>query len=731
MSITFHEATKTFKLDAGNTSYVFGVFDTEQILTHLYYGKKLPDEQLTYLYGLHNTWKPSVERERALIVDSMNMEYPTHGVGDFREHCLEVLDEHGSTACSLQYQSHRIMDGKPILEGLPATFGTAEDCQTLEVLCVDTVLGLEVCLSYTAFENLDVITRSVQVKNTKDTDIQLTRVLSACLDLDSDRYEAIHLHGSWAQERNLTKVPVFHGKQVIASARGETSAQDHPFLAVADPHATEDCGDVYAMNFVYSGNFLATVEGNQYHRTRMAMGINPQNFSWLLKTGECFQAPEVVLVYSDQGLGKMSRTFHDLFRNHLIRGRYKDQKRPILINNWEATYFDFDSEKLLDIAKEAKQNGIEMLVMDDGWFGSRGHDSAGLGDWVVNEEKLQGTLKQLVDNVNGIGMKFGIWIEPEMVNADSDLYRAHPDWIIHIDGRKPTLMRNQLVLDWSRKEVRDHVYSQIKAVLSSANIEYVKWDMNRQLTDIGNAILPAAQKQELCHRYVLGVYDIMERFVTDFPHILLENCSAGGSRFDAGMLYYSPQIWTSDNTDAIERLKIQHGTGLCYPLSSMGAHVSDVPNHQTGRVVPFETRGYVALAGTFGYELDVTKIPQEDRDLIPTQVALYHKYNDLVRAGDLYRLGNVFADHTFDAWMVVAKDQSEALVTYIQVLSKPGRVGALRKLCFKGLDPARYYRIEGTDIVASGAAFMQGGYWFERMDGDFLGKLLHLVAVEG
>lgn len=728
MSITYHEASKSFKLNAGDTTYVISIYDTDQFIAHLYYGKTLPDEEINYLLGIHTHWKPSYLKERGLIIDSVNFEYPTQGIGDFREHCLEVLDQNGSTSCSLQYQSHKIYKGKPKLEDLPATFGEEDECETLEIVGIDKVLNLKITLIYTAFEKISAITRSTKIENLADTSIKLTRALSACLDLDTDKYDVVHLHGSWAMECNITRTPVFAGKQTISSARGETSAQDSPFVAVVDKNVTEETGDVYAMNFVYSGNFLATVEGTQYARTRMVMGINPQNFTWLLESGESFQTPEVVMVYSDEGMGKMTRTFHDLYRNHLIRGRYKDQKRPILINNWEATYFDFDTEKLLSIAREAKKQGIEMLVMDDGWFGSRNNDDMGLGDWVVNEEKLQGGLKHLVDEVNKIGLKFGIWVEPEMVNPDSDLYRAHPDWVIHTQNRPLTLMRNQLMLDWSRKEVRDHVYAQIKEVLASANIEYVKWDMNRQMTEIGNAVLPPDRKQELCHRYVLGVYDIMNRLTTDFPQILLENCSSGGGRFDAGMLYYSPQIWTSDDTDAIERLKIQHGTALCYPLSSMGAHVSDVPNHQTGRSVSFETRGYVALAGTFGYELDVTKISQEERDMIPKQVEMYHKYNDLIREGDYYRMGNMFEDNNFDCWMVVSKDKKEALVTYIQVMAKPGRVGVLRKICFRGLCPNTFYQIEGTDTVASGAALMNGGYWFENMPNDYQGKLVHLIA---
>lgn len=730
MSITYHEASRSFKLNAGNTSYVFAVMTKHDYLIHLYYGKTITDDAVTYLNLQSGQRNVDDNWIQGFAMDTVNFEFPTQGIGDFREHCLEVLDADGSTCCSMQYQSHRIYDGKPALQDMPATFGTDADCQTLEVVGLDKTLNLQITLIYTAFENHDVITRSVKIENLADRAIKLTRVLSACLNFNDDNYDMVSFHGGWAHERRANRTPVFAGKHVIGSARGETGAEDAPFLVLMDKTATEDAGDVYAMNFVYSGNFMASVDGGQYGYTRMSMGIHPQNFGWMLQAGESFQAPEVVMVYSDAGLTKMTHTFHDLYRNHLIRGKYKDQKRPILINNWEATYFDFDTEKLLDIAREASKSGIEMLVMDDGWFGARNDDLRGLGDWVVNEEKLVGGLPYLVEEVNKLGMKFGIWFEPEMVNPDSDLYRAHPDWAIGAAGRPLTLSRSQLVLDWSRKEVRDHIYGMMKPILASANIEYVKWDMNRHITEIGNSTLPAEQKQELCHRYTLGVYDIMGRLVDDFPNILLENCSSGGARFDPGMLYYSPQIWTSDNTDAMCRLEIQRGTAICYPLSTLGAHVSAVPNHQTGREVSFETRGYVALAGTFGYELDVTQIPEADRNMISEQVAMYHKYNDLVRTGDYYRLADMFARQEYDCFMVVGKDKKRALVTYIQIDALPGRLGATRKIKLKGLCPTTMYQVEGTDLVLSGQVLMGGGYWFENMPGDAQGQLLHLIAVE-
>jgi len=468
------------------------------------------------------------------------------------------------------------------------------------------------------------------------------------------------------------------------------------------------------------------------------MGINPEDFTWRLEPGDEFDTPEVIMVHSSEGIGNMTRSFHDLFRNHLIRSPYKDLKRPILINNWEATYFEFDTDKLIAIVDEASKLGIEMLVMDDGWFGHRDSDNSSLGDWYVYEDKLKGGLKHLVDEVNKRGMKFGIWFEPEMISPDSDLYRAHPDWAIAIEGRTPGQAREQYVLDLTRPEVVDYTYDQVSKILKSANIEYVKWDMNRPLADMGSAKLPPEKMGEMFHRYMLGVYELQERLITDFPNLLLENCSGGGGRFDPGMLYYSPQIWCSDDTDAIERLSIQEGTSIVYPLSAMGAHVSDCPNHTVGRVTPFKTRGYVALAGTFGYELDVTKIPEEDRNMIPDQVKMYHTYNDLVRMGDYFRLASYSENREYDCYMVVSKDKSEALLTFVQVLNRPNQHS--RKIRLKGLDPKRRYELTYVDPedeknntlsgeTYSGDILMKAGILIQNPWGDFQGRLISIKAV--
>ncbi len=736
INIFYNEKDKAFKLRANNTDYMMKVCE-EGYLAHVYYGNKVPDEDLTYLLRLDESpFTPATnDRDRASFMDTLPFEYPCFGLGDYRESAFKIMDANGMSTCDLRYVSHKMYEGKPKLEGLPATFATEESgCSTLEITMYDKYADIEVVLIYTAFDKLDVITRSAVITNKSEKPFKITRALSACVDFDTDKMDMITLNGSWARERAVERCRLHHGKQLVDSCRGESSHQNNPFVALCDNNADEDKGEVFGFNFVYSGNFYAQAEVTQHKKTRFLMGINPLDFEWLLEKGESFACPEVVMVHSDEGIGKMSRTFHDLYRNNLIRGEYKDKRRPILINNWEATYFNFDTDKLIDIAKEASKLGIEMLVMDDGWFGHRDSDNSSLGDWFVYEKKLKGGLKYLVDEVNKLGMKFGIWFEPEMISPDSELYKAHPDWAIQIKGRPLTLCREQYVLDYSRKEVRDHVYGMMKKILDSANIEYIKWDMNRQLTEVGSATLPAERQRELWHRYVLGVYDLMDRLTTDYPHILLENCSGGGARFDPGMLYYSPQIWCSDDTDAIERLKIQHGTSMCYPCLAMGAHVSDCPNHTVGRNTPFKTRGHVAMVGTFGYELDVTRIPQEDRDAIPAQIKEFNKFNKLVRTGDHYRIGNMFEDNTWDAWEFVAKDKSEALFEFVQVLGRPNERS--RRIKLKGLEADAYYYEENEpDKKISGAALMNAGINIAKMwngdglYGDFCSKILHFIKV--
>ena len=727
MSIRYDEANRIFELDTRNTSYRIGIADEEGFVGHIYYGQKIrPQKCDQFLRTCEASFVPSKNnRERCSFMDTFPTEYSGNGIGDYRESCIAVKTANGSRTVDLKFVDYDIVNGKPGISGLPASFAGEEEVQTLVVHMMDGGCGIDVDLIYSVFEDEDVITRSVSVKNAGDRDIRLTKVYSACIDMDDEDFEMLTLHGSWARERQIERRPIAYGKQSVSSLRGESSHQDHPFMAWMTKGTDQTTGDVYGMHFVYSGNFIAQIEKSQFDSIRAVMGIHSEGFEWWLTPGETFTAPEVVLTYSHDGLGQMTRNLHDFYRCHMIRSRYLHKKRPVLINNWEATYFDFDTDKLLAIAKSAAEHGIEMLVMDDGWFGHRNDDATSLGDWFVNENKIKGGLKHLVDEVNKLGLKFGIWMEPEMISPDSELYRKHPDWAFAVPERAATLSRNQYVLDLSRKEVRDYVYECVHNVISSANIEYVKWDMNRQLTDIGSVEFNGDRQGELAHRYVLGVYELQERLVNDFPDILLENCSGGGARFDPGMLYYSPQIWCSDDTDAIERLSIQEGTELIYPLSTMGAHVSDCPNHTVGRSTPFMTRAHVALAGTFGYELDITKISEEERAMIPEQVSMYHKYNDLVREGDYYRVASYRENGLYDCWMVVAKDKSEALVTYVQVLGRPNVHS--RKIKLLGLDVAADYRLDGTEKVYGGDLLMNAGMLIETMRGDYMSRLYHFV----
>ncbi|MCQ2525280.1 MAG: alpha-galactosidase [Lachnospiraceae bacterium] len=729
MDIKYFDELRAFKIDTSNNSYIMAVVDDENFLGHVYYGPKLSDIPMYMLRINENPYVPSKNnRDRGSFMDTFPTELPGNGLGDYREGAVEIVDKDGHFAVCPTYKDYKIYEGKPELAGLPATFAGADadsKAMTLEITLEDKNVGLEFILRYSVFADSDAIIRSTEVVNVSDASVFIKKAMSFAMDMDAEDYELLTLHGSWARERQMDQRPIGYGKTSVGSVKGESSHQEHPFMALVQKGADQKQGRVYGFNFVYSGNFLAQVEKSQFDSVRVLMGINPTGFKWELKAGDKLQMPEVVSVYSDEGIGRMSRTFHDLYRNHLIRSPYKDKKRPILINNWEATYFQFDTDKLIAIAKEAQKAGIEMLVMDDGWFGHRDDDNSSLGDWYVNEDKLKGGLKYLVDEVNKIGLKFGIWFEPEMISPDSDLYRAHPDWAIAIPGRTPVRSRNQYVLDLSRQEVVDYVFDVVSKVLHSANIEYVKWDMNRQITDLGSYCLGKDNQGELFHRYVLAVYQLQERLIKEFPNLLLENCSGGGARFDPGMLYYGPQIWCSDDTDAIERLGIQEGTALVYPLSSMGAHVSDCPNHTVGRNTPFSTRGNVALAGTFGYELDITKIPQEDRDSIPGQVEMYHKYNPLVRTGDYYRIASYRENHYFDCYGVVSKDKSEALFTFVQVMGRPNYHSRIVRL--DGLDPEKKYVVEGEDVSYTGETLMKAGLQIQNLWGDYQSKLIHLI----
>ncbi len=745
MVIKFEQKKKIFKLDTNHTSYLIGITE-EGYVGHIYYGKKINHVGGWQLLRAEEApLPPSLnQRDKSSFLDTFPMEYSTDGVGDYRESCIAIRNEVGQPGVELFYDSYEILPGKPELEGLPASFSgspeaeeNSDKVETLKLVLRDPVLDIKVELLYSVFPEVDVITRSVVIRNESVYERTLEKVYSACLDMDDQDFELITLTGSWARERHIERAKLRTGRQNVGSTKGESSHQEHPFIALVEQTTTWDRGAVYGMNFLYSGNFLGQVEKNQWNSVRMTMGIHPYEFRWILEPGSTFTSPECVMVYSNDGLNGMTHNFHDFYRNHVIRSKYLHEKRPILINNWEATYFDFDTEKLLAIAREAKKDGIEMLVMDDGWFGHRNSDNSSLGDWVVNEKKIVGGLKHLAESVNKIGLKFGIWFEPEMISPDSELFRQHPDWAIQVEGRETTQSRQQYVLDLTRPEVRDYVYESLTAILRSAPIAYVKWDMNRQLCNLGSFYLDSSHQGELLHRYVLGVYELQEKLVSEFPDLLLENCSGGGARFDGGMLYYSPQIWCSDDMDPVERLRIQEGTSLIYPLSAMGAHVCCAPNHTTGRTVPIGTRANVALAGTFGYELDITSIPEEDRKQIAGQVELYHRFHMLIAEGDFYRVRSWNEEMPYDCWGVVSKDKTEAIFTWVQVLAKANRHS--QRLKFKGLDPNREYQLIATGIVGSddnqgdveignfyGDELMQCGITVKSEFGDYLSRLFYL-----
>ena len=725
MPISYDERQRVFRLDTPRTTYLMGLVGSEGFLGHIYYGPAVPDNNMTDLLRLEERPFPpdGNPRERASFYDCFPFEYPAWGGGNFRQPCLRVRDAAGGGCCELFYDSHRIFSGKPPLAGLPAAYG--DGCDTLEIVLRDPALSLKVHLLYTVFQDTDAICRSARIENRGSGALDLDAALSASLELDNEDFDCVTLHGSWAREQNIDRRPLASGKQGAFSLRGISSHQFHPFLALCEHTATQERGLVYGMSFVYSGNFLAQAEMDQFDRVRAVLGIHPEGFSWRLEPGDSFQTPEAALVCSSGGLGGMSRAYHDLFRRHLIRGQ--DKHRPTLVNSWEACYFDFDHDKLLELGREAARYGIELLVVDDGWFGRRRDETTSLGDWHVNEEKFPGGLSRLAGELRELGVGLGVWMEPEMISPDSELYRAHPDYAMTIPGRAPTLARNQLVLDLTRKEVRDCVYDQISAVLRSAPISYLKWDMNRPLTDVYSAALPPRRQGEAAHRYVLGLYEMQERLVTDFPDLLLENCCSGGGRFDPGMLYYSPQIWTSDNAEAVDRLVIQEGNSLVYPLSAMGAHVAACPSHINGRTAPFEVRGRVALPGCFGYELDLGALPEADRALIPRQLEEYRQYGPVFHNGDCYRLASYRETHAYDAFMAVAKDKSLAVVSFVQARSRAYRRSLRLRLA--GLDEAALYREKSSGTVRSGAGWMRGGLLIEAAQSDYLSVLAVLERV--
>ena len=709
MGIIYCEKDRTFTLQTKNTTYQMQV-DRYGFLLHLYYGKKTDgcmDYLLTY-YDRGFSGNPyDAGEDRTYSMDTLPQEFPCYGNGDFRSTAFAVENADGSMSCDLRYKSHKIFDGKYNLEGLPAVYASEEEAQTLEILMEDPVTGVKVVLLYGVLPAQDIITRSVCVKNESSGKIYLNKIESASLDFLYGDYELLTFYGRHAMERNVQRVPVVHGTQKIGSVRGTSSHQYNPMMILAEKETTEDKGNCYAMSFVYSGCFQGEVLKDQLNQTRMMLGLQEEAFRYPLETGEMFQAPEVILSYSSEGMNRLSQNLHHCIRQHICRGKYKEEIRPILINSWEAAYFDFTGDTIYELAKAAKEVNIDMLVMDDGWFGKRDDDNSGLGDWFVNEKKLGGTLGNLIKRINDLGVKFGIWIEPEMVSEDSDLYRKHPDWALTVPGRNPVRSRNQLVLDFSRKEVVDEIYDQICKVLDQGNIEYVKWDMNRSLMDVYSSV--TRDQGRVLHDYVLGLYDFLERLVQRYPNLLIEGCSGGGGRFDAGMMYYTPQIWCSDNTDAIDRLRIQYGTSFGYPVSVVGSHVSAVPNHQTGRKTPLHTRGVVAMSGTFGYELNLMKLSEEEKQEIREQIAEYKSYASIIQNGLYYRLSDPTTEEIC-AWEFVhtdEKEQSKVLLNIVmQVIHGNMTVNYVK---LQGLEETAVYREEKSGKRYTGAALMYGG----------------------
>lgn len=729
--IVFDRENRIFTLHTLNTTYQMKA-DQYKVLLHTYYGPRIDNCDLSGLIQCSNrSFSPNPSEagsNRDYSLDVMPQEYSTCGVGDFRLPSIELELPNGSHTVDLRYEGFQLEKGKYTLEGLPGFYSVEDEAETLVIFLKDSAAHVVVELYYGIFEAFDLITRTVRVVNQGTETVRLCRCNSLCLDFLRSDLDMITFNGHHLMERCLDRGPLRSGVQSVGSVRGASSHQHNPFVMLCDPDAGEDSGVCYGAMLLYSGNFEAAVECSQYENSRLIMGIHPYHFCWTLNPGEGFTAPEAAMVCSPNGFGQMSHQYHRAIRGNLLRDPYNGQRKPILVNNWEATYFDFTADKLADIAKEAAALGIEMFVMDDGWFGSRNDDNSGLGDWQVNLEKLPGGLEALVPRIKDLGMKFGIWMEPEMVNEDSNLYRDHPDWVLHVPGRSPSRGRGQLVLDFSRKEVRDHIYEQMKAVLASADISYIKWDMNRSLTDVWSVALPAQRQGEVYHRYVLGVYDLLERLHCDYPHILIEGCCGGGGRFDGGMLYYTPQIWCSDDTDAIDRLRIQYGTSFCYPVCTMGSHVSAVPNEQNGRFTPLETRGITAMSGAFGYEMDLGKCTAEEKKEIRRQIETYKIHYDLINYGDYYRLTSPFQDNAYTAWQQVSADRREALVNV--VLGCTHAASPFRTLRLKGLNPVLQYQINMTGPLHSGEALMKAGYPLPQVQGDYPAMQLYLKAIE-
>ncbi len=734
MAILFQEEKRIFTLQTKQTTYQMKV-DDFGFLLHLYYGAKVSGEMdylLTY-YDRGFSGNPNdVGNNRTYSMDVLPQEYPTLGTGDYRNSAFVLRNHDESACCDLRYAGYEIREGKYELPGLPAVYAKPEEAQTLEIVLEDAVSKVRVRLLYGVLEDEDIITRSVKITNYGTEYIVVEKASSACLDFITGEYDLLSFYGRHIMERNLQRARIGHGSQSIGSRRGTSSHQYNPAVIVAGKNTTEDIGDCYGMVFVYSGNFLCEAEQDQFDQTRILMGLQRDLFNYPLESGETLVVPETILCYSGRGFGDLSMKYHRCIRNHICNGARSRRKsgktgfisRPVLVNSWEAAYFNFTGETIVELAREAAQLGIDMVVMDDGWFGKREDDNSGLGDWQVNEKKLGCSLGELVRRVNEEGVKFGIWIEPEMISEDSDLYREHPDWAMQNPGRNPARGRNQLVLDFSREDVREHIFDQICRVLDQGNIEYVKWDMNRSLTDFYSV---ETRQGKVSYDFVIGLYDFMEKLLAKYPQLMIEGCSGGGGRFDAGMMYYTPQIWCSDNTDAADRLWIQYGTSFFYPMSTISAHVSAVPNHQTGRITSLRTRGIVAMTGAFGYELSLGKLSAEEKEEIREQIRQYKEFEPLISMGDYYRLSNPFED-ACAAWMFVSKDRKRVLL-HVVLLENHGNM-IVNYVRLKELLPDVVYEEEGSGKRYCGSALMQAGIPIPVEMGEYLAYQFVFTAKE-
>lgn len=711
MAIHVDETHQTFHLQTDHTSYIFQVL-AHGILGQVYYGKKIHVEP-QYNHLLKRELKTATPAysldEPDFQLGAIRQEYSDTGTGDYRRPAYQVTQSNGSRITDFQYDHYEVVSGKKRLKGLPSTFDdTEDDAETLTVHLTDDLIQLELELNYTVFPHQDVIVRSANFKNHGTESVTLNAAHSAQLDLPDKQYDLVQFAGTWARERHLVRTPLRAGLQAIDSVRTTSSHQENPFMMLARPNTTDDAGEVFGFNLIYSGDFLDQVEVDQWNTSRVLVGINPDEFEWQLEPAKEFQTPEAVMTYTADGMNQLSQQLAAFYEEHLVNAKYKRMERPILVNNWEATYFDFTDKKLMPIVKQAKKLGIEMFVLDDGWFGHRNDDKSSLGDWFADLKKLPKGISTFADEVHDLGLKFGLWFEPEMISIDSKLYQKHPDWMIHTPKRRATPERNQYVLDFSRPEVVDYIYKMMSKVIKETKLDYIKWDMNRYITEMYSTALPADRQLEMPHRYILGVYNLYARLTQAYPDVLFESCASGGGRFDLGMMYYAPQAWASDDTDAAERMKVQFGTSYGYPQSMMGSHVSAVPNEQTGRITPLETRANVAFYGAFGYELDISKMSDAEKQAVKKQVAFYKQHRALYQFGKLYRLDSPFnGDGNVMSWVVVDDDQDHAIATRYQLLNHPN--APYERLYLRGLDPDKQYRVNDSDETYYGDELMNAG----------------------